>query len=521
MALAIFTPLMLLSSALAGASPASTAFQPQVFADDAFKAVWTRTDEPVSNGTIKRSYYWGPAPFFSTMEEYAEGLGGKRLVQYFDKSRMEINNPGSNHNSQFYVTNGLLAVELISGRMQVGNNSFVTRYSAEIDIASDSDDTSTGTPTYASFRNVIGQVPPPVPGRFDNIGETVISTINRVGEVGSDNRYKLYDAKYFYREPVTGRSIPDIFWRFLNDTGPVMAGGKLVNARLNDPYFYATGYPVSDAYWASVKIAGVTNTDVLIQVYERRVLTYVPGAPEGFKVQMGNIGRHYYDWRYGGLGKPPLGPGPRPPLSCRTTPIRGFGKVWADHVEAQYALLCPHSNESAATVRQQPFQGGQMLQVTGYPISGAHHGEGPIFVLFQDGSVQQFQDDYVEGDSEPAVTAPAGLYAPKRGFGKLWREGTGAKVRERLGWATAPETLAQAPSPPIPGALPTVTPLPNSTATPTPVPGTGGAAQEFDRGYMVYAGPVLRKIYVLYNGTTYNSFTLNRWLVYDDTYREP
>ena len=34
---------------------------------------------------------------------------------------------------------------------------------------------------------------------------------------------------------------------------------------------------------------------------------------------------------------------------------------------------------------------------------------------------------------------PKGLVEPVRGFGKVWREGTGARVRERLGWATATE----------------------------------------------------------------------------------
>jgi hypothetical protein len=32
---------------------------------------------------------------------------------------------------------------------------------------------------------------------------------------------------------------------------------------------------------------------------------------------------------------------------------------------------------------------------------------------------------------------PPGLYQPIRGFGKLWR--THPEVRDRLGWATAPE----------------------------------------------------------------------------------
>src|SRR5947207_2383727 len=65
---------------------------PAGFADDAFKSTWTRTDALVDNGTIKRSYYWGPLPGFSLQEDYAQGPGGKHLVQYFDKSRMEVNN---------------------------------------------------------------------------------------------------------------------------------------------------------------------------------------------------------------------------------------------------------------------------------------------------------------------------------------------------------------------------------------------------------------------------------------------
>ena len=40
-------------------------------------------------------------------------------------------------------------------------------------------------------------------------------------------------------------------------------------------------------------------TDVLIQAFERRVLTYTPSNPSGWKVESGNIGRHYYQWYYG------------------------------------------------------------------------------------------------------------------------------------------------------------------------------------------------------------------------------
>ncbi|MEZ4569678.1 MAG: hypothetical protein R2849_04990 [Thermomicrobiales bacterium] len=48
-------------------------------------------------------------------------------VQYYDKARMEITNPGSDSDSIWYVTNGLLVVKLVTGKMQVGDNRTATR----------------------------------------------------------------------------------------------------------------------------------------------------------------------------------------------------------------------------------------------------------------------------------------------------------------------------------------------------------------------------------------------------------
>jgi hypothetical protein len=491
------------------AAPTQT---PNNFADPAFQSTWTRTDQLVDEGSVKRSYFWGPLPGFTAYEDYAEGANGKHLVQYFDKSRMEINNPNGDKTNPFYVTNGLLTMELISGQMQTGNNQYVQRYPAEIDLASDGDDLSAGTPTYASFRYVsnIGYTPT---GR-NRLGETVNDTINRAGLVGTDSTYNNYNVKDAFYEAATQHNIPDIFWSFLNQNGPIMQDGKTVDARLSDPYFYATGYPIAEAYWARVKIAGKADTAVLIQPYERRVLTYVPDAPQGFKVQMGNIRQHYYAWRYSDAGKPPT-----PQVACQKVPVRGFGKIWADHPEVQAWLGCSYQDEMGVSTVQQSFQHGQMLTMLdfyGYYGSGGR----TIYVLFDDSTMQSFSDNYQEGDPEPDIKAPAGLYTPTRGFGKVWREGTGARVRERLGWATAPAVVALAPTPqgpyPVPYPVPTNTPVGPS---PTPVPpGMGGAVQFFSQGMMVYTGPMLKKIYVLYSGSGYGTGQVDRWIVYDDTY---
>jgi len=77
----------------------------------------------------------------------------------------------------------------------------------------------------------------------------------------------------------------------------VKANGQYVTQALfQDPY-YATGFPVTEAYWARVKVAE-NYRDVLMQCFERRCLTYTPGNPPGFATEAGNVGQHYHTWRY-------------------------------------------------------------------------------------------------------------------------------------------------------------------------------------------------------------------------------
>lgn len=286
---------MVATSILVSIALLTTPTRADSFADPAFQATWERTDKPVADGTVKRSFYWGPGAGVAQTEAYAEGVGGKRLVQYFDKSRMEINNPNGNRNDPFFVTNGLLAVELITGRMQVGNSSYTDRYPAQIPLASDTDDTS--APTYATFGKLLDKVE-------NRTGTTSTAQIDRnANSIPPKGIQATEEQQIVYYEPSTGHNIPKVFWDFLNASGPVWQDGKLVTARLSDPWFYAVGLPISEAYWARVKIAGEPGVAVYVQAYQRRVLTYVPTAAEGFRVQMGNIGQHYYDWRYKDAGK--------------------------------------------------------------------------------------------------------------------------------------------------------------------------------------------------------------------------
>src|SRR5437773_11288136 len=107
--------LMLVALMLSAPAQRPVLAQSGSFADPAFERTWQRTDQPVAAGKANRSWYWGPTPGFATTEPYSDAPGGQRKVQYFDKTRMEINNPSGNPNDPFYVTNGLLAVELMTG----------------------------------------------------------------------------------------------------------------------------------------------------------------------------------------------------------------------------------------------------------------------------------------------------------------------------------------------------------------------------------------------------------------------
>ena len=79
--------------------------------NEAFQRTWARTDYPVQELQAQRTWMWGPSAFTTTMNEpYEDTMTGVRTVQYFDKSRMEINNPNADPNALWYVTNGLLVI---------------------------------------------------------------------------------------------------------------------------------------------------------------------------------------------------------------------------------------------------------------------------------------------------------------------------------------------------------------------------------------------------------------------------
>ncbi len=370
----------------------------QEFAHPAFERVWTRTDLLVKQGGVDRSWYWGPQPRTATQEQWLEAPGGQRLVQYFDKSRMEINDPNADPNSLFFVTNGLLTVELISGNMQIGTSAYSPRTPACINISGDVDDPT--APTYNSFRNVATVAPGLGRTEPDKRGQAATGTIDRAGTIGNDpSKRNVPGVTYAYYETTTHHNIPQIFWTFLNQTGPVIENGQTVQHPLNVPWFYASGLPVSDAYWARVKIAGIYQ-DVLIQAFERRVLTYNPANAPAFQVEMGNIGLHYYDWRYNNIG------------ACGQ--VLTPGATVTVGTPAPTASRTPGTPAATATATASATPATPVASPTAVPLSGKivfvsnRSAKRDVWIMNADGTTQLNLTGALEGDNYDPALSPNG-----------------------------------------------------------------------------------------------------------------
>ena len=271
---------------------AQTALAAPTIGNPAFQRVWDRQDRAVAEHVSDRSWTWGPAPISDPLrEQLVEGVEGKRTVQYFDKSRMEINDPTADPNATWYVTNGLLPVELMTGRLQVGYNQFELRSPAKIAAIGDPGQ----FPTYADLLHLYQSPGAVNPG---DLGKPATGFLNPDGSISGFNDYAGDGATLLVRGE-NNHGVAKAFVDFMNQQGLVYnsATGRYVQSQVYDPLF-VFGLPVTGAYWVKVKVGGVERP-ILFQVFERRVLTYNPANDPAFRVEMGNVGQHYYQWRYG------------------------------------------------------------------------------------------------------------------------------------------------------------------------------------------------------------------------------
>jgi hypothetical protein len=271
-------------------------FEYQDFEADEFERVWERTDYPVLQTEVSRTWLWGPGAITGMMiEPYTEAEDGERQVQYTDKSRMEMPVDEVDDDSPWFITQGLLATELMTGELQIGHEDFVQHDPSQIGVAGDPDD-ETG-PSYAAMGGLMDEEP-------REEGGVIIETVDAAGQIDENADLADYGATDYYFVEETGHYVASVFWEFMDSSGLVFEDGEFVDDQpIFENPFYAIGFPKTPAYWGWVKVNNVEQ-NVLIQCFERRCLTYAPGNPEGWEVESGNIGQHYYNWRYHEIGDP-------------------------------------------------------------------------------------------------------------------------------------------------------------------------------------------------------------------------
>lgn len=251
----------------------------------AFAAVWAKSDAAVAAGSVPRTWLWGPTPRFIGRESYAEGTGQSRAVLYYDKSRMEVNDPTQPAGDPYYVSNGLLVAEMISGQIQIGSTATISASVAcTLPVVGDPRKGNPYTPSYSDLAGVAS-----LHGDHqatNRSGLPVDDALALHGVISTDPAHAGL-AHYAAYVPQTGHNIPDRFWTTLQG----------MQNTYGFDWIYVTGYPITEAYWTQMRVKG-QDLPVLIQAYQRRVLTYVPGFAAEWQVQQGNVGQHYLEWRY-------------------------------------------------------------------------------------------------------------------------------------------------------------------------------------------------------------------------------
>jgi hypothetical protein len=207
---------------------------------------------------------------------------------------MEINDPAAPR-GPWYVTNGLLVMEMIDGRVQLGNEAYEERQPAQEAVAGDPAEVNRNAPTYATLRTVaypVNQMRAPRRG-----GATVTQTIAKDGRIADDPSLARYGVTLDAYEETLGHNIPAVFTQFFYQQGAIYEAGAFSRGSVIRDWQFVMGLPISEPYWARVRIGGVEQ-DVLVQAFQRRVLTYTPANAPEWRVEMGNVGQHYIRWRY-------------------------------------------------------------------------------------------------------------------------------------------------------------------------------------------------------------------------------
>ena len=229
------------------------------FADPRFRTTYVTDEAIVTN-------FWGPLA--TATEPLIQMYNGhERNVQYFDKGRMELTNG--------QLTLGLLATEMVTARIQTGDKDFAPAMPSTTPIAGDD---KGGGPSYATINEHRDKLLNSSPNRAGQLPAYYFNSSDQLtngASVYGDDTYRLtrYDS-------VTKHNLIEPFAQYRDKVG-----------------FSAVGYAISEPFGATFSVGG-KKRGIGVQVFERRVLTYSLDNSPNFRVEMGNIGQHYYRWRH-------------------------------------------------------------------------------------------------------------------------------------------------------------------------------------------------------------------------------
>jgi hypothetical protein len=348
---ALIAIFLLLAGITASQLPIHHSESPQ-FASPAFQRVWSN-EAAAATRVID---LWGGDPLVSRVEPYFGAPNDRRVVQYFDRGRMEVE-AGSGE-----VTQGKLALELTSGEIDLGGNLTLERQSPEIPI--DSAEPDEGVPTWLTLSQIVGDSA----SDRSATSERIIEALSRTGtyEARSTPEVRRYAA---YIDE-TGHNLPDV-------TVDLFERPEFQNERWLDSF----GYPISEPYWTSYHRQD-DLMPALVQVFERRVLIYTPGLDEARSFTTPSSGRHYAIWRYGS--------GPYIEAQETDEEFEPLDVMTGENIEARI-----HADE------------------IGTPIDMALSATGHLMVLNAEGQILQAQSTDPDGHPEEFIQWADGIDDPQ------------------------------------------------------------------------------------------------------------
>jgi len=172
------------------------------------------------------------------------------------------------------------------------------------------------------------------------------------------------------------------------------------------------GYPITEPFEKT--IGSWTGT---VQYFERRRMEHhLENAGTSYEILLGLLGNEVLDK----TGKSPGS------SSCSNV----LSELKSAYSRTEYAkdLGCAKEVYTDRTAAIQNMERGVMIWVL------LTDTQGKIYAVQNWGQTKTYNDTWKEGMAEtPDVSPPSGLYAPRRGFGKVWMDDPA--LRDAVGWA--------------------------------------------------------------------------------------